>query len=80
MHQFVIQMEPFSSSELNSMLCNVRDNCDYFYGDLDEGSFSKSGVEGTYEIFSYGAKITLTEKPFLASWSMIEEKIRSLIS
>ena len=49
----------------------------YFEGDTTNGEFSGKGVEGTYIV--YGGKsltVLISKKPFFASESKIESKIR----
>lgn len=47
-----------------------------FRGDTNSGSFSGSGVEGSYEIEGRTVTVTITDKPTLASWSKVESKIK----
>ena len=48
----------------------------------EDGSFSVKGVEGSY-VFDENAnmvKIRLTDKPWLASWEMIETEVRKFFA
>ena len=45
-------------------------------GDAASGSFSGKGVEGRYKIEGETVKITITDKPGLASWSTVESKVK----
>jgi hypothetical protein len=45
-------------------------------GDDTSGSFSGKGVEGRYRIAGGTVKVTITDKPSLASWSTVESKVK----
>jgi len=45
-------------------------------GDAKKGTFSGSGVKGTYETEGSTIHITITDKPFVAPMSLVESKIR----
>jgi hypothetical protein len=45
-------------------------------GDAASGSFSGKGVEGRYKIEGGVVKVTITDKPSLASWSTVESKVK----
>ena len=45
-------------------------------GDTNSGSFSGKGVKGRYTLEGKTLKVTITEKPGLASWSTVESKVR----
>ena len=47
----------------------AKENDAAFKGDANSGSFSGKGVEGSYEIEGNTVKVTVTNKPALASWS-----------
>jgi len=46
-------------------------------GRISSGSFSISGVEGRYAYENGTLVIVIDDKPWLASWDMIEEKLNS---
>ena len=48
-----------------------------FSGDRSSGSFSGSGVEGVYHVVGQLATVTINKKPFIASMSYIESRIRA---
>ena len=50
----------------------VRENGGKFYTD---GTFEVSGVKGSLEFNDGVLIIEITDKPWLASWSMIEDKL-----
>jgi hypothetical protein len=54
----------------------AKENNATFRGDATSGSFSGKGVEGRYKIESGTVKVTITDKPSLASWSTVESKVR----
>lgn len=45
-------------------------------GDTNSGSFSGKGVKGRYALDGKTVKVTITEKPSLASWSTVESKVK----
>jgi galactose mutarotase-like enzyme len=47
-----------------------------FRGNTTSGSFSGKGVKGKYKIEGGTVKITITDKPALASWSTVESKVK----
>ncbi len=54
----------------------AKENDATFKGDTTSGSFSGKGVEGRYKIEGGAVKVTLTDKPSLASWSTVESKVK----
>lgn len=48
-----------------------------FAGDTSRGEFSGL-VSGQYEVSGDFVSLTITQKPFLASWEIIEAKIQEL--
>jgi hypothetical protein len=54
----------------------AKENDATFRGDTNSGSFSGKGVEGRYKIEGGTVKITITDKPTLASWSTVESKVK----
>jgi hypothetical protein len=54
----------------------AKENNASFRGDGNSGSFSGRGVKGRYEIEGGTVKVTITDKPSLASWSTVESKVK----
>jgi hypothetical protein len=54
----------------------AKENNATFRGDTTSGSFSGKGVEGRYKIEGGSVKVTITDKPSLASWSTVESKVK----
>jgi hypothetical protein len=54
----------------------AKENNATFDGDTSTGSFSGKGVEGNYEIEGRTVKVTIADKPSLASWSKVESKVK----
>jgi hypothetical protein len=54
----------------------AKENNATFRGDTTSGSFSGKGVKGRYKIEGGTVKITITDKPTLASWSTVESKVK----
>jgi hypothetical protein len=54
----------------------AKDNNATLRGDTTSGSFSGKGVEGRYKIEGGTVKVTITDKPTLASWSKVESKVK----
>ena len=47
-----------------------------FKGDATSGSFSGKGVKGTYSIQDRVVTVTITDKPFLIPWGLVETQVR----
>ncbi len=54
----------------------AKENDASFRGDANSGSFSGRGVKGKYKIEGGTVKVTITDKPSLASWSTVEAKVK----
>jgi hypothetical protein len=54
----------------------AKENDASFSGDANSGSFSGKGVKGRYKIEGGTVKVTITDKPTLASWSKVESKVK----
>jgi hypothetical protein len=54
----------------------AKENNATFRGDTTSGSFSGRGVKGRYKIEGGTVKVTITDKPTLASWSKVESKVK----
>src|SRR5919202_2270392 len=54
----------------------AKENGATFRGDTTSGSFSGKGVKGRYKIEGGTVKVTITDKPTLASWSKVESKVK----
>ena len=54
----------------------AKENNATFKGDTTSGSFSGKGVKGRYKIEGNTVKVTITDKPALASWSTVESKVK----
>jgi hypothetical protein len=54
----------------------AEENSATFRGNTTSGSFSGKGVIGRYKIEGGTVKITITDKPALASWSTVESKVK----
>ena len=51
-----------------------------FTGDASSGSFSAMGVEGGYAVSGDRVVVTVTRKPAMAPWSMVEARLRGFFS
>jgi hypothetical protein len=54
----------------------AKENDASFSGNASSGSFSGKGVKGRYKIEGGTVKVTITDKPTLASWSKVESKVK----
>jgi hypothetical protein len=63
------------ASTLKKTAQTVRGGGGEFSGDEESGSFSGSGVKGTYSVGSSDITIKITQKPFLATESMVKNTI-----
>ena len=50
-----------------------------FEGSIEGGSFSGKGFVGSYAIADSTLTITVTDKPFIAPWGLVESKLRSAL-
>lgn len=51
-----------------------------FEGDAHSGSFAGSGVEGQYEVEEGSIVVTITRKPMIAPWSLVEDKVKGFFA
>ncbi len=51
-----------------------------FSGDTSSGRFAASGVEGQYTVKGDTITVTITKKPMVAPWSLVEQKVRSFFA
>lgn len=58
----------------------AQENDATFKGDTNSGIFSGKGVEGSYEVEGSTVKVTITDKPKLASWSKVESKMKEFFT
>lgn len=49
-----------------------------FEGDVQSGSFAKSGVEGTYKTEGDKAEITIHRKPAFIPWATVESALKEI--
>ena len=49
-------------------------------GEIDGSRFEISGVEGTVSYVGGVLRVNITDKPFLASWEMISDKLDEFFS
>jgi hypothetical protein len=47
-----------------------------FKGDATSGSFSGKGAKGTYSLQDRVVTVTITDKPFLIPWGLVETQVR----
>ncbi len=51
-----------------------------FSGDATSGQFAAKGVEGEYAVEGDSITVTVTRKPMVAPWSMVEAKVKQFFS
>ena len=51
-----------------------------FSGDISSGSFSGRGFDGSYTIIENMATVTITKKPFIVPWILVESKVRGFFT
>ncbi len=73
---FSIKMTKNPSTLVSEAKKVAKENNATFRGDTTSGSFSGKGVEGRYKIEGGTVKVTITDKPSLASWSTVESKVK----
>lgn len=49
----------------------------FFNGDEARGNFSGHGIEGDYEFCDGILRLTVSKKPLIAPWGLVESKVRS---
>jgi hypothetical protein len=80
-HTFTIPLNGRSPSELIGKAKNAAAQSGaVFTGDERNGSFSTNEVAGGYEISGDYALITMTKKPFIASWNLVEARVREFFA
>jgi hypothetical protein len=80
-HTFTIPLDGRSASELIRKAKNAAGQSGgVFVGDERKGSFSTKEVAGSYEISGGYALITMTKKPFIAPWNLVEAKVREFFA
>ncbi len=73
---FSIKMTKNPSTLVSEAKKVAKENNATFRGDTTSGSFSGKGVEGRYKIEGGTVKVTIIDKPSLASWSTVESKVK----
>lgn len=66
-----------TEEKVNEGIGLVKQNGGVFYKD---GTFEISGVEGKTHFSNNVLTVLITNKPFLASWGMIETKLKSFFN
>ena len=80
-HTFTIPLNGRSPSELIAKAKNAAGQSGAeFTGDERNGSFNTNEVAGSYEITGGYALITMTKKPFIAPWNMVEARVREFFA
>jgi hypothetical protein len=77
-HSFQISLTAPLVALLNRAKQVAQESDAILHGDETTGSFAGSGVKGTYEIADGVITVTITRKPFFASWFLVETRIREL--
>ena len=80
MKKFSIKLNLHPHEVFAKSKANADNNGVTLKGDHQIGQFSGKGIEGTYELNGDILTITIVEKPFFYSWSLIETKVRELFS
>ncbi len=79
-HSFTLSLTTTPAALLERAKKLAAENDAVFQGDTSSGSFTASGVEGSYQIDADTITITVTDKPFLAPWALVESKVRGFFS
>ncbi len=75
-HRFEITLE-HPAEQLITKLTDAAGQAGWsFDGDVNSGTFAGDGVKGEYACDGQVLKINLLEKPFIAPWSLVENKLR----
>jgi hypothetical protein len=51
-----------------------------FEGDTTSGRFTGIGVEGRYRITGDTIEVTITDKPFLVPWFLVEQQVKQFFA
>ncbi|CAK0759385.1 conserved hypothetical protein [Gammaproteobacteria bacterium] len=51
-----------------------------FMGDPSKGMFSGGGITGNYRITGNSIDVTITEKPFITPWLLVEHQIKQFFT
>ncbi len=79
-NKFTVKLTCPAPEALDKARCAISESGGILTGDTSNGSFSGSGVMGSYHISGDEATITITKKPFIAPMSLIESKVREFFS
>ena len=73
-----------ANGNLDTLLAKVKKlasgNSTRFSGNSKSGSFAALGVEASYKVVNRLVHITITKKPFIYPWSLVESKIRGFFA
>ena len=75
-HTFTITLSQDSATIVDKAKAMLIESGNKFTGDSSKGSFSGSGIAGTYHISGNVATITIDKKPFVIPMSLVESKVR----
>lgn len=75
-HVFTLSLSSGPSEVIPKVKSLILERGGTFTGDSSSGSFSGSGVVGTYEVAGTDVTVTITKKPLLAPIKLVESKIR----
>lgn len=75
---------PLTTDDVAALLDKAKrlaeENGGSFIGDTQAGKFAADGVEGAYEVVGKTLHLQLFDKPWLATWSMVESAVRAFFS
>ena len=84
MSSFTITPKDSLEATLDRVKTTISNKGGQFSGDTNNGQFSGNtpvgAVKGKYVVKNGSLEITITDKPFLAPMSIIEDKIRNYFS
>jgi len=58
----------------------AKDNGFNFNGNEENGDFGAMGVEGAYRIANEEVVVTISSKPFMIPWSMVEKYVQQFFT
>ena len=73
---FIVTVPGEPSEWLTRLQRSARSSGARFEGDTSSGTFSSRGVAGSYSLEGKQAHITVSKKPFLLPWALVESSIR----
>jgi len=73
---YIFKLPSHFETIFNKARLKAEENKVSFLGDMDSGKFSGKGFEGDYHVVNGLITFTITKKPFIVPWSLIENSLK----